>query len=928
MLKNIYLLLLLNVFVSIYAQNEKLYLKCNYENISFVDFTKEMETNYGIKFYYLEEWVENIKITVKGDSLVLEDIFKSTIGNSGLFYLINENNEVFITYKEPLIPKLVQYKTTLDNEVEEENYASENGISETEKTYLESRKAVLVETIVIGKKSEVFKDKTVFVSVKIKDIETGEPLIGATIYFEEIFKGCVTDLNGHFSIALKPGKYNATVNCLGMKEIKYILEVYASGPIEIEMEKTLIPIDEVTIKADRYHNVKGMQMGFERISVKEIKKIPVVLGEKDVLKIAAMLPGVQNVGEGSAGFYVRGSSADQNMFYINKVPIYNTAHLFGFFTSFSPDIVNNFSFYKSNLPAQYGGRLSSFFDITAKQGNKKKYTARGGISPVTGHIAVEGPIKRDHSSFIVSARSTYSDWLLSRLHDPDLRNSNARFYDLASNFIFDYDENNLIKVFGYYSFDKFSLASKNQYEYSNKGLSVNWWHQYSNKHHSETSIIYSNYSYFNLDSVHKINAYQQQYKINHLEFKTDFSYIPIENHIISYGINFIRYYLDRGIIEPVGSLSERVHEDLGAENGIESAIYLADEYKITKLLSIYGGIRYSYFAFLGPKLVYEYEAESPKTDPYVIRSDYYEKGKLIEDYSGPEWRVSANFSTGPNSSIKVSYNRTRQYMFMLSNTIAISPTDQWKLCDFNIIPPISDQVSFGYYKTIYNPSIDISTEIYYKEMDNIIEYKDGADLISNKYVERDVLQGNQEAYGFEFMVKKNSGKLTGWLSYCYSRSFISVNGKYPWQKINNGITFPSNYDKPNALNCILNYKLNRRLSLSSNIVYSNGRPITYPIAIFYVNGLEQAYYSDRNKYRIPDYFRIDISVNVEGNLLAKKLTHSYFMFSIYNLTGRKNAYSVYFQSDGGQINGYKLSIFGIPIFTLSWNFKLGNYSSD
>lgn len=667
MMKKFQLLLVLNLFITIYAQEDIIYLTCDYENISFYDFVEDVELNYGIKFYYLDEWVDSIYATVKGDSLVLENVLKSVLGNTGLFYLTTENKEVFITIDEPLIAKLPKQKTILNNKTDKDNFSSENGINTTENIYLVGNKSIHSETIIIGEKSDEYRNNTAFISGKIRDIETGEPLIGATVYFEEIKKGCATDLNGHFSIALKPGKYNATINCLGMREIEYSLEVYSNGAIDIEMGKTLLPIDEVTIKADRYHNVKGMQMGFERISVKEIKEIPVVLGEKDVLKIATMLPGVQNVGEGSAGFYVRGSSADQNMFYINKVPIYNTSHLHGFFTAFSPDIVKNFSFYKSNLPAEYGGRLSSFFDITAKQGNKKKYTAKGGVSPVTGHIAVEGPIRKDHSSFIVSARSTYSDWILSRLPDADLRNSNVQFNDIALNLTFDINDHNLIKVFGYNSMDKFSLASKNHYKYSNTGLSMSWWHQYSNKHNSETSLIYSGYTNFNLDSVFGISAYQHQYEIEHLEFKSDFSYIPFENHRISYGVNVIKYNLNRGIIEPVGSLSNRKYEDLGIENAIESAIYLADEYKITHRLSIYGGIRYSYFASLGPKLVNEYIPESPKTSQNIKQSNNYKKGQIIKDYYGPEWRVSVNFSSGPNSSLKMSYNRTRQYMFMLSS---------------------------------------------------------------------------------------------------------------------------------------------------------------------------------------------------------------------------------------------------------------------
>lgn len=912
---------------SLFAQKEELYFNGNFINSSFAEFASLVESTTGIRFYYLDEWVETIKINANGDSLLLQEVLKDNLDKTGLYFYISPSKAVFLTKGEKLITKLPDYSDEDAREIEEDK-KNGNGLTDMEKIYLESHKSGLIETKYIGKKKAGFESKTEVISGRITDTETGEGLVGATIYFKEIAKACVTDLYGHYSIALRQGKYNVSINCMGMEEKKYIIELYSGATFDIEMKKALIPIDAVVIKADRYHNVKGMQMGFERISAKEIKEIPMVMGEKDIIKVAAMLPGVLNVGEGSSGFNVRGSATDQNMFYISKVPVYNTAHLFGFFTSLSPDIVKDFSFYKSSLPAKYGGRLASIFDITAKQGNKKKFTARGSISPITGQVAVEGPIQKDKSSFIISARSTYSDWLLTKLHDADLRNSKARFYDLATNFTFDLNEKNTFKVFGYYSSDYIALAGKNHYEYSNKGLSFNWWHQYSNRHNSEIALIYSNYQYSNLDSVNKISAYKQYYSINHLELKSDFLYLLNENHTVKYGLNLTKYILDRGVVDPVGIQSNRKPENLGIENGVEGAVYLSDEYRATRWLSVYAGIRYSYFAYIGPKTIFIYESGSPKTEQYISNTKAYDKGKLIKDYSQPEYRATANFSTGPNSSIKLSYNRTSQYIFMLSNTIAISPTDQWKLCDFNISPPISDQVSLGYYKSIYRQNIDLSAEVYYKEMNNIIAYKDGADLISNKYVERDVLHGNQEAYGIEFMAKKNSGKLSGWLSYCYSRSIVTVGGEYDWQQINNGLSFPSNYDKPNSINGVMNYKLSRRLSLSSNIVYSTGRPITYPLAIFYVNNLEQAYYSERNKYRIPDYFRLDFSINVEGNLVAKKLAHSYFMVNIYNLTGRKNAYSVYFQTENRTLKGYKLSVYGIPIITVSWNFKLGNYESD
>ena len=345
-------------------------------------------------------------------------------------------------------------------------------------------------------------------------------------------------------------------------------------------------------------------------------------------------------------------------------------------------------------------------------------------------------------------------------------------------------------------------------------------------------------------------------------------------------------------------------------------------------LTLYGGLRYSLFSNLGPNTVYEYYGNGPRDPANISDTLYYSGGEAIKTYSGPELRLAANFSTGPNSSIKLSYNRIRQYLFMLSNTIAISPTDQWKLSDYHIRPPYLDQFSAGYYRDFPRRGISTSIEAYYKKTYDIVEYKDGASFITSPNVETEILQGNQQAYGLEFLLKKDLGKLNGWISYTLSRAIVQVRGDEPWNSINLGEPYPANYDKPHAVNVVANYRINRRFSFSSNLVYATGRPVTYPISLYYYNEQQIVDYSLRNKYRMPDYFRIDFSMNIEGNLKARKLAHSYWMFSIYNLTGRKNAYSIFFRSEDGRINGYKMSVFGTQIITLSWNFRFGNYASD
>ncbi|MFO7655577.1 MAG: TonB-dependent receptor [Bacteroidales bacterium] len=913
--------------LSLLANETIIYFRGNYHDVPFEEFAVSLEQQEGLRFWFKSIWVEGIRITAVGEKICLNDLLEQRFAGTGLYFYINEDRNIFITKGMQLLVTLPEF---VDNAAKTEAPASviRNNLTNAELIYKEGRSNGAGETKTIGIPGTHTTGKAVVVNGKVSEKETGEALIGATIYIEELDKGYATDYNGRFVISLLPGTYKAVINCLGMEEVHYKLVVNTGGRWEVEMIRKLIAINEVTIKSSKFENVRGMQMGYDRLSFKTIKEIPAVMGERDLLKVAQMLPGVQNVGEGSSGLNIRGSASDQNMFFINKVPVYNTSHLFGFFSAFNSEVVNDFSLYKCNIPAKYGGRLASFFDITSRQGNMKSYTARGGLSPITGHIAAEGPIVKDKSSFIISTRTTYSDWILSKLHDADLRKSSAAFYDVTGNISIEPDSRNLIRIFAYYSDDDFSLAGTNRYSYFNTGASIDWNHQFSSKLSSNTAAIVARYGFSNTDTTIARSGFSHNYQIDHYELKSDFTWVPLEKHLFGFGVNIIRYGLNRGTVVPAGTGSQKAPAALGAEKGVESALYISDEYQLSNRFTLYLGLRYSMYGYLGAAEVYRYNTGSPKTENYVTNTKIFSENQLVKFYSGPELRMAANYRTGYNSSVKLSYNRTRQYLFMLSNTIALSPTDQWKLCDYHMKPLLADQVTIGYYKDLPKMSINFSSEVYYKKTLNLVEYKDGADFLSADRIESLALQGEQSAYGLELMFRKNSGKLTGWLSYCYSKSEIIVNSPYFWGRINDGSRYPSNYDKPHAVNGVMNLRLNRQFSLAANIVYNTGRPVTFPISIYKIEGIEYMLYSARNAYRIPDYFRADLSINIEGNLKAKKFAHSYWMINFYNITGRKNAYSVYFVSENGSINGYKMSIFGTPIITLSWNIKLGNYASD
>jgi hypothetical protein len=895
---------------------------------TFIEFTREAEKQTGVKFIYRKEWVEDLSISLTAGEKNLADVIEIYLTGKDLYYYIDPDETVFITSGTSLITELPQYKNEEVTTDQRDEGVQNAKLTDSEQRYIRGQIKGIIETIIIGQTDNTKQESIAVINGLMTEKETGEPLIGATIYIEDLERGYVTNINGHFAISLAQGRYLARFNCLGKEEVNYYLQVFSDGVLNVELQNKLYPIHEITISASQHDYIRSVQTGFNQLTIKSMKEIPVVMGEMDVLKVVQMLPGIQSAGEGSAGINVRGSSADQNMFYINNVPVYNTSHLFGFFSAFNPDIIKDFSLYKSSLPAKFGGKLASVIEITSRQGNKKKYTARGGISPITGHIAIEGPIRKDRSSFVLGARSTYSDWILSRMQDYNLRNSTARFYDICANYTTAPDERNLFKAFGYHSKDRFSLAAENIYQYSNTGGSVDLWHQFSPTLNAEFAAVFSQYKFQNTNSSLSYEAYQHQYWINHYELKNDYTWMPGRLNKIGMGVNLILYDLDRGEILPVGEVSTRKKVVLGKERGVEGAVYVSDEVQVLPKMSVYGGIRYSFYSYLGPQTVFKYLSGNPRSDENIYDTLNYDSGRLIKSYSGPEIRMTLNYQTGNKSSVKFSYNSTRQYLYMLSNTIAISPVDQWKLFDYHLSPSLAHQISAGFYKDFYSGDIDVTSEIYYKISNNIPEYKDGADFISKPNIETEVLQGKQKAYGIELMCKKNNGKLTGWISFTYSRSLIQVEGNNSWDKINFGEIYPANYDIPVSFNAIINYRMNRRLSLSSNLIYHTGRPITYPVNTFYIDNIKYIHYSSRNFYRIPDYFRADLSFNLEGNLKSRKVGHSFWMLSIYNLTGRKNAYSVFFRVEDGNINGYKLSIFGRALVTLSWNFKFGNYASE
>jgi hypothetical protein len=909
-----FLLFLLSCSISFntLAQGEKT-ISGEFSNQPFSNLVTALEQMTDYKFFFYSDQTDSLIVTISFSNKTVSEVLDEAFRNSDFRYSIDVNKYVYITLREPILTELPSNFFSGNNLLDSVNHKKEN-------TRFEEAEMVKVEKLTIIGTRDANNKSTATVAGYIRAAKTGEPVIGASVLIEKPLIGVATDGNGFYSITLPKGTQQLRIRSIGMKSIDRNVLLHSDGKLNIEMDEDVLPLKEVVVESEKDERVLGLQMGLEKIDIKTMKQIPVALGEVDILKAVLTLPGVQSVGEATVGFNVRGGATDQNLILFNDATIYNPSHLFGFFSAFNADLIKNVELYKSGIPAEYGGRISSVLDIKTREGNKRKWAGSGGISPITGRFALEGPIVKDKSSFLIGGRSTYSDWLLKKIPSSNFQNSKASFYDLNLAITQEINSKNNLYISGYISNDRFKLQGDTAYSYSNQAASIKWRHIFNNKLLGTLTASYSGYDYAINSTQNSVNAFNLSYTIDQLNTKADFNYFLNSKHTLGFGIGSIHYKLAPGSLQPTGSESLVVPNVLQNEQALESSVYLGDNFEVTPQLSVYGGLRYSFFQNIGPRDLFVYQPGSPKDVSTIIDTVSFTSGKKISHSSGPEIRLSARYSISRNTSVKVSYNRLRQYIQMLSNTTAIAPTDIWKLSDPYVKPLIGDQISIGYYHSM-KKSIEFSIEGYYKIMHNFLDYKGGAELILNHHIETDILNADGKAYGVEFLVKKTSGKINGWFSYTYSRSLLKTAGETDSETINRGEYYPSNYDKPHSVNFIGNYKFNRRFSMSLNFVYSTGRPITLPIAKYTLEGSSRLLYSDRNQYRIPDYFRSDFSLNIEGNHKIKKLAHSSWSVSVYNLTGRRNAYSIYFKSENGTVKGYKLSIFGSAIPTITYNFK-------
>ncbi len=748
------------------------------------------------------------------------------------------------------------------------------------------------------------------VSGSVREKKSGESLIGATIYLLEYPKaGALSNSYGFYSISAPAGKYTLITSFAGYKQDTSVVSLDKNSIVNISLVQKSSELQEVIVTSrKRNENVTRALTGVQKLSVADIRNVPVIFGEKDVLKTLQLLPGVKSAGEGNSGFYVRGGAADQNLILLDEATVYNPSHLLGFFSAFNSDAIKDLTLYKGAMPAEYGGRLSSVVDIKMNDGNNKDYHVSGGLGLIASRLTVEGPIVKDKGSFIVSARRTYADLFLKLSRDSSVNNNSLYFYDLNVKANYTIDQKNRVYLSGYFGKDNFGIGGQFSIDYGNSTATARWNHVFNSRLFSNSSLIYSNYNY-NIKIKSNGNDLLIKSKIEDLSLKQDFQYYVGSKSKINFGLDIIHHTISPAVLNSTASSSFNSIE-VQKNYSFETAAYISHEYTATDKLRFNYGLRFSSFLVMGPGTFYTYDSTEN-----ITSTKTYGNGQLVKNYFNLEPRFSVSFQLNEASSINASYTRNVQNLHLLSNSATTNPTDLWIPSSPNVRPEIADQISLGYYRNFNDNNYEFSSEIYYKSMQNKIDYKNGAELRANANVESQLLFGVGRAYGLELFLKKKAGRLTGWISYTLSKTETKINS------INNDNWYPSKQDQTNNIAIVGIYQLNKKWTFSANWVYNTGTPATFPSGKYGVNGLTTFYYTERNAYRLPDYHRLDIAATLEGKKHLK--WQSSWTFSLYNVYGRENAYSITFRNnpdDPSKTQAVQTSLFRwVP--SVTYNFK-------
>lgn len=894
------LLILLAVVISLPAASQSLMdlrLTGSEQDKKLTQFLQEVEREHSVQFFYLDEWLSPYTIDGSYKDQTLADMLTDLLKESDLsVVLVHDRALAFV--KDPTIE-----------------------MNRREALVVATRKDQAIEKAIIGNPDLYRPGRIVILRGRLVNEEDNTPVTGATVV-PNAHSGTTTDRDGRYELRLPSGRHVLNVNFIGFKERVIDLTLYDGGSMNLSLQEAPVLLEEVVISSQPINDLTMSRPGQLQLSVGAMKKQPALMGEADLVKQLQALPGINTVGEAAAGFNVRGGSIDQNLVLYDGLPLFNTSHALGFFSAFNSEAIREMNFYRGGIPAEFGGRVSSVLDIHSKPGDPEKWRVNGGIGLVSANLNVRGPIQKNKTTISVSGRGTYANWYLDILKNTykDLSQSEVGFYDAELRLEHSLSADSKLTFSYYRSFDRLRVRGDTTYQWVNQLASLRLDQIFSPRFNGSFQLGMGDYNYTVSNSV-SAQAFDLDYQVRYPTLKMDFLY-SAGKHRLSFGLQSSYYSFNPGKLKPTSPESSVKAITMEQQQALESGVYLADSYPITERLILDAGLRVSNFVNLGPATVNVYNPPTPINEQNLVDSVKYASGDPVATFTGLEPRAALRYMLNDQSSLKLSYHHIYQYLHLISNTTAVTPVDIWQPSNTFFQPQVSDQLSFGYFRDFKQKMYETYAEVFYKKMDRVLDFKDGAQLILNKTLEADLLQGEGLAYGIETYFSKSQGRFTWALSYTYSRSWRTIKGPTSSESINNGEQFPSNFDQPHMLNVAWNYRFSKRWSFTGNFAYRTGRPVTVPIYGFTVDGYGVAYFSGRNQQRIPDYHRLDIAFVIEGNHKLKKPWTGSWIISFLNVYGRRNAYSYFFASDvPGQINTYQLSILGSVVPSITYSFK-------
>ena len=893
----LFVFLFSGVFNCYSQQPEEIKINGSFVNQPFSDFVLLLEKEYRLKVYFKQSWIDGAKITAQFLDTPLTQALNMAVEGQQLSWRFFQDDGILI-YRKEFVP------------IDQSNNPD----------YL----------VVIGNPINVGRFKTAKIRGRVTDGATGDLLPGAVIFNPKIQRGTSTNASGEFEFEMPTGEHQLQLSFVGFENANAKVKLIEDGFAEFRIFEESHKIAEVTVLGVQ-NDLPRAQASLVQLTAAEMKNLPALMGEVDVLKGITMRAGVQMVSELSPGYNVRGGNTDQNLLLVSGAPVFNASHLFGFLSLINQDMVNDIRLFKGGMPMRFGERASSVMEIDFKEGNTEHVRFYGGIGLINSRLAVEGPITKSKKlTFVAGGRSSYTDWILKKIPDANISQSVARFYDGTGKVTWKFDNHNKLSIMGYISNDEYStsIQSVNQYGSLLGNITLN--NRFSEKLYGELNLSLSKYNYQLTDYANNSQA-EAYYLRNSLKYTSaayNFKWHITPRHNADFGFKSILNQLSPGEIIPVFSQSLIEYQKLNDEKLLEFAAYAGDEFEILPNLSLSAGLRFSWAGNIGQRVVYLYEQDKPLDEAAVTDSMLFTGNQVSASYGGFEPRLMLSFDINNFNTLKLNYQRVRQHIFQISNSAVISPAESWKSIDYYMKPLISDQVALVFENKSLIRGTTLAAEAYFKYLQNLIEYKNGAQLLMNQHIETALIPTQGYSTGIELSVTKSFGRLTGYAGYVYSVTRQKNTSRFAEENFWNGDFYKSLYDRPHDLTATTTYNISRRWRFSGNFVFISGRPVTLPEIKYSFAGQQLVYYSERNKYRMPPYHRADVSITFDENLRKKRMWKGSWTLSVYNLYGRKNPYSVYYKKSlGTEENNYrsyslyKLSVIGIPVPSLTYNFK-------